>query len=234
MNELELLRRIQDLERRASRQDAHSHGSGGGATDGWLAIAATWTRTANTTFTAVGNVTALFPVGTKIKVTDTTTKYFYVVSAVYSAVTTVTITGGTDFSLAANPSARWISYADTPQGFPQWFNWSPTWGGFSSPPGISDAVFSLAGRQAVVIVNCSGNGTSNATTLTITNIPFTPAYNARGVLGYAVDNNTPLTVAGRIYISNTGTTLTAYTDMNTGAWTNENGKRADFCITFGV
>ena len=79
-------------------------------TDGWWTRSETWTRTSNTTFTVSGDLTAVFVPGTKIKVTQTSTKYFYVVSSSYSSPsTTVTITGGSDYSLTANPSARWIS-----------------------------------------------------------------------------------------------------------------------------
>lgn len=60
MNELELLRRIQDLERRADRQDAHSHLSG------WKDYASTptgWSGTPTVTFRyfAIGK-TILFTV----------------------------------------------------------------------------------------------------------------------------------------------------------------------------
>ena len=78
-------------------------------TDGWWTRSETWTRLSNTTFRVSGDLTAVFVPGTKIKVTQTSTKYFYVVSSSYSSPnTTVTITGGSDYSLTASPSARWI------------------------------------------------------------------------------------------------------------------------------
>ena len=203
-------------------------------TDGWWTRSETWTRTSNTTFTVSGDLTAVFVPGTKIKVTQTSTKYFYVVSSSYSSPsTTVTITGGSDYSLTANPSARWISYQANPQGFPQWFNYAPTWDGFSSAPTVANAVFTITGRMVTVVVNCSGNGTSNATTLTCT-LPITAAYVGRGVAGYAVNNGSALTVAGRIYVAAASDVMYAYTDMATGAWTNSGAKRLDFCLTYGI
>ena len=203
-------------------------------TDGWWTRSETWTRTSNTTFTVSGDLTAVFVPGTKIKVTQTSTKYFYVVSSSYSSPsTTVTITGGSDYSLTANPSARWISYQANPQGFPQWFNYAPTWDGFSSAPKVADAVFTITGRMVTVVVNCAGNGTSNATTLTCT-LPIAAAYAGRGVAGYAVNNGSALTVAGRIYVAAASDVMYAYTDMATGAWTNSGAKRLDFCLTYGI
>ncbi len=206
--------------------------------NGWLDMShQTWTRLSNTTFRVSGDQTAIFTRGTKIRVTQTSTKYFYVVSSSYASPnTTVTITGGSDYSLTASPSARWISYQANPQGFPQWFNYAPTWGGFSSAPTVANAVFTITGRMVTVVVNCSGNGTSNATTLTCT-LPIAAAYAGRGAAGYAVNNGSVLTVAGRIYVAAVAAasnTMYAYTDMGTGAWTNSGAKRLDFCLTYGI
>jgi hypothetical protein len=51
-----------------------------------------------------------------------------VTATAYSADTTITITGGSDYSLAnATISGQAYSYAAAPQGFPQWFNYTPVW-----------------------------------------------------------------------------------------------------------
>ena len=203
MNELELLRRIQDLERRAERQESHGHGVAGN----WTPVAAAWTRTADTTFTVAGNVTALFPVGAKIKVVDTTTKYFYVVSAAYTTLTTVTITGGSDYVLAANPTAGWISYASSPQGFPQWFN-------FSTVLSASSGAFTTAASSmqfAVIGKTCHFEGyvaiTTNGTAVGVKlTLPITSAAGSI-VCGreYAVTGDMLQGV-----VSATSTTLTIY------------------------
>jgi len=100
---------------------------------GWQKDIDSWTYASSTTLTITGDVTARFPVGTKIKLTQTTVKYFYVVSAVFSSPnTTLTLTGGSDYSLAnAAITLPYYSYASTPQGFPQWFSWSVSWTGLT-------------------------------------------------------------------------------------------------------
>lgn len=94
------------------------HGS-----DGYIDATDTWTYASASSFTIAGvDRTAKFPKGTRIRLTQTTDKYFYVTSSSFSTNTTVNITGGSDYSLAnaAITSPRY-SYIDCPQGFPQWF-----------------------------------------------------------------------------------------------------------------
>lgn len=90
-------------------------------TDGWTNAGETWTYASATTFTVSGvDVTAKYHRGTKIKLTQTSTKYFRVESSSFSTNTTVTVTGVGDYTLAnaaiVNP---YYSYAATPQGFPR-------------------------------------------------------------------------------------------------------------------
>jgi len=143
--------------------------------DGWIADADTYVYVSATSFKIAGkDVTARFPVGCKLKLTQTTAKYFYVVSAAFSNDTTVTITGGSDYSLAnAAIGSPYYSYQSSPQGFPQWFNYSETWTGFSSPPSGGACQFMMDGRMVYMIV-ARGQNASNATTMTIT-IPVTSA-----------------------------------------------------------
>ena len=204
-------------------------------TDGWWTRSETWTRLSNTTFRVSGDLTAVFVPGAKIKVTQTSTKYFYVVSSSYSSPnTTVTITGGSDYSLTASPTKRWISYVANPQGFPGWFAYSPTPTGFSSVPETADYRFAIVGRVVTLVVAQKTNGTSNATDLTVP-LPVTAATVGTtgttwtGANGYAVDNGTGLTVASRWVINSGGTTIDFYTNMAVGAWTNAKGKRV-YCV----
>jgi len=98
--------------------------SGVTALDGWLSDTATWTYVSASSFKISGtNVTTKFTKGTKIKLTDSTVKYFYVLSSAFSTDTTVTISGGSDYTLSDGAlSLTYFSYADNPQGFPQVFN----------------------------------------------------------------------------------------------------------------
>jgi hypothetical protein len=144
---------------------------------GWVAAPAL-TRTGATTFTAVGNVTALFPVGTKIKLTDTTTKYFYVVSAAYTSLTTVTVTGGSDYSLVGAISNPYYSYDANPQGFPAGFNWVPTFTGLTvvGTPTYT-GFFTITGglvKFAVSITSSTSTASTNGSTY-INNLPLSAA-----------------------------------------------------------
>jgi len=88
--------------------------------DGWCYDTDTWVYVSATSFKVTGkDVRYKFPKGTKIKLVQTTTKYFYVVATAYSTDTTITVTGGSDYTLAnAAISGQAYSYADTPQGYP--------------------------------------------------------------------------------------------------------------------
>lgn len=90
-------------------------------TDGWTASPYAWTYASATTFTIAGvDATAYFPTGTKLRLIQTTTKYFRVISSSFSTDTTVTVTGVGDYTLAnAAITSPYYSYQNTPQGFPR-------------------------------------------------------------------------------------------------------------------
>lgn len=120
---------------------------------GWQKDIDSWTYASSTTLTIVGDVTTRFPVGTKINLTQTTVKYFYVVSATYGAPnTTLTLTGGSDYTLAnAAITLPYYSYQATPQGFPQWFAYAPSLTvGNADLSGYDSARFTLNGRACYV------------------------------------------------------------------------------------
>ena len=144
--------------------------------DGWVDDSAeTWTFAsfaagppAVGTFTVSGDVTAKYTIGTRIKLTQTTIKYFVVSAAPVfgGGSTTVTISGGTDFTLAnAAISANAHSYVINPQGFPSWFNFAAAAAGFSAK--TSDVGrFNVFGRNCNIFMNIQG--TSNVATFTWT------------------------------------------------------------------
>lgn len=204
--------------------------------DGWTIDAATWTRTANTTFTTAGDTTAQFAKGTRLKVTDTTTKYFVVAASSFAAgTTTVTITGGDDYVLAADPSSRYYSYAASPQGYPTWFTYTPTATGFSGGTTLVQ-VFTVVGRQCTLYYYISG--TSNATSLTfLLPIPVGTGVHSSSIATPAevVDNTVTQTATGRIDLGTIGSTsATAYKTAAAGAWTNTGTKRVQGLLTYSI
>lgn len=101
-----------------------------GTSDGWVEVGETWTFGTATTFTVSGDKTGKYQKGDKIRLKQGGAyKYFYILDLTYAAPnTTVTVTGGTDYTLVTGSiTDKYFSKASTPQGFPQWFNWTPVW-----------------------------------------------------------------------------------------------------------
>lgn len=125
----------------------------------WILDSDTWEYVSATSFQITGkDVTSRFPKGTKLMLTQTTVKYFYVVSAVYSGGNTVvTITGGSDYTLVnAAITSPYYSYVLTPPGFPGWFNYTVAWTSTGTAPALGDGTlsgrFSLQGTTCVTII----------------------------------------------------------------------------------
>lgn len=96
----------------------------GGGSDGWVPAGETWTYASadspTFTFTASGDLTSKYSAGMRVKLTQTTVKYFIVTKVAHSAgTTTITVYGGTDYTLAnAAISSPYFSTHKAPAGFP--------------------------------------------------------------------------------------------------------------------
>lgn len=99
-------------------------------------------------------------------------KYFNVLKVAYATgTTTVTITGGTDYTLAnAAISANSYSKEASPQGWPDWFNYTVVPTGFSVNPTVSHAKFRIVGNTCSQFATFTVDGTSNAAALQIATI----------------------------------------------------------------
>lgn len=91
-----------------------------GLWDGWIIAGETWTYASadapTFTMTVPSGAVSKYNVGDRIKLTQTTVKYF-IVTAV--ADTTLTVYGGTDYTLVdATISANYYSHSKSPVGFP--------------------------------------------------------------------------------------------------------------------
>ncbi len=187
--------------------------------DGWTLASETWTYASATTITVPTDATNKYSVGDKIRLKQGGSyKYFYVVGV---AATVLTITGGTDYTFTnATVTDNYYSKLGTPVGFPHWFNYTPSYVGFSAnPSGGMGARFVMIGRLLKVDHNPS-TGTSNATSFTIS-LPVTAATLSGGVwrqFGKAVDNGSTLNT-GFVEILTGATTATVYKDQNGTGWT---------------
>lgn len=211
-------------------------GGSGVTADGWINdTAETWTYASAGSFTVPGNLTAKYSVGTYIKLTQTTLKFFVVSSSSYAAgTTTVNITAGTDYTLAnAAITLPFYSYAVNPQGYPGWFNYTITWTGFTATvPTASVSRFAVVGRECYFSLRLSASGTSNATTMTLS-LPI-PSAVASLHMVYGVDSNASLTAPSTLVFSAAGTTVAAFKDLTGAAWTNANGKSVQGPFIYGI
>lgn len=94
------------------------------SSDGWTTdTGATWTYASATTITTADGT--LFQKGDRIKITQTTAKYF-IVTGVSGNV--ITVTGGSDYTVAnAAITTQQFSHQANPLGFPTSFAYSATW-----------------------------------------------------------------------------------------------------------
>jgi hypothetical protein len=112
---------------------------------GWFPVGwASPTRTGATTFTVAEDITGIVTQGTKLKFTDTTTKYLPVLSATYGAgVTTITCLATSDYAFVGNPSAISYSNAAKPDGWPDRFAFVPT---LTKLPSYTSCGVKISGR----------------------------------------------------------------------------------------
>lgn len=208
--------------------------------DGWSTPSGeTWTYASASSFTVPNDMTTRYSVGTKLKMTNVSTKYFYVVASSYAAPnTTVTITGGTDYTLAnAAITNPYYSYVANPVSFPIWFTYAPTLTGWSTEPPSARYTFRMVGNFLTVFVRQAGASVSNTTGVTIT-APATSANVTEGYWGTciwdAADNGTYLTSPGRAWIGPNSANIACYKNTYNGAWTNSGAKLVSFTLEYQV
>lgn len=203
--------------------------------DGWYNANETWTYASATTITT-STAAGKYAIGDKIRLWQSgVVAYFYIVGI---SGTVITITGGSDYTLAnatiTNPG---YSHAESPVGFPQWFNYAPTVTGFSATPTGTINRFYISGRKVTLSIYQATAGTSNATTFTIS-LPVTSANPGvaqwESVVTSISDNSSGLTTPGRAYIPNSGTVLTLSKDINGAAWTASGTKRGSVQIFYEI
>lgn len=138
--------------------------------DGWIPAEETWTYASASTFTISGDKTGKYRKGDRIKLTNSTVKYFYITAVAYSAPnTTVTITGGSDYSLAdAAITANYYNNNGGGFGFPASHNYTPTIvGGFTSNPTLTFKFF-IANGICTIIGTIAVPGTWNGSAAYVT------------------------------------------------------------------
>ena len=197
------------------------------ASGGWadFPIIPTYVSSTSIKFSGV-DYTGIIQKGDKLTINQSGYKYFYITGVSFSTDTTVTVTGGSSYSVSnAAITIPQFSKQNSPQGFPLVFSWTPDFTGFSSKPTTTSAYFSISNGFVYVFFKQNSTGTSNATTFTITGFPVSHSYddNITGVrLFTGMDNSANFAPS---YGFLQGTTLTLQkTFANNSSWTSSGSK----------
>jgi hypothetical protein len=179
--------------------------SGGGST-GWTSDLNVWTYASAQTFTVPTNLTTLYTKGTRLQWTDSGgVKYGVVIASSFTNPnTTVTIATNNDYSIANSAiSSTFYSYQVNPQGYPTWFNYTPTattsGGGFSNPPTFSMAKFKCEGSSMTIEVIMQYASSPGGSGTTIISFPanINPTNDLSSGWGLDVSDPWALTVEAR-------------------------------------
>jgi hypothetical protein len=206
--------------------------------NGWIALGLTATYASATSFTVAADVTPFIRVGSKILLTQTTAKYFYVTAVSYSAPdTTVTVTGGTDFTLAnAAITAPFYSNIATPQGFPHWFSYTPTFTASGSMTigalSIGYAKFCIIGRALTVQVQATFTTGGTASTTVNYTLPVTAEDTSANLGGWGMLFD-PAAVGAANNIAGSGTLL-ANRRYDNANWSLGTGRQVRTGITYEI
>jgi hypothetical protein len=141
---------------------------------GWVKDATAWVRTSETTFTRAGATANLFPKGAKLRWKENggAYRYAYAVGLSGETITTAgdTLTNGTTISDMA------VSYAATPQGFPQRFSYTPAWTNLTTTGSpITTGSFYIVGQTLFFQIKINPNGGTTASAGgTYASLPIVP------------------------------------------------------------
>lgn len=108
--------------------------------------------------------------------------------------------------------------------------WIPTWAGFSVDPSNITAEYILIGKLCMVHLRCATNGTSNATTTTVT-LPFAAA-NTTIAYGFATIVNNGTVAAGTIATRANSAIADGYATAALGAWTSSGAKAINLSFSY--
>lgn len=205
---------------------------------GWTAKNSThtWEYVSATSIRINANMVGVLQYGDKIRFKQSagTYKYFIIlaVSAYTGGYTTLTLTAGTDYSVANEVlSSAYYSHQENPIGWPTWFNFTPTYTGFSTDPSGGTSKFCIVGHQCTFILNPSSLGASNSTSFTLT-LPVVPLVSA-GYLCRSVNNGINEETASFVDLISGNIIATAYRTLgSTTDWTASGDKTVCLIATY--
>jgi len=199
-----------------------------GILSGWIPAGETWTYASATTFTISGDKTSKYQKEDKVKLAQTTDKYFRITDISYSSPnTTVTVDGFGIYTLAnATITNPYYSKMDNPQGFPLKEVLL-----FSGTPSASVTLSETSDHFDILDIWYEGNNVGGATGIpyyytrfdTAIDDMFAPAVDMGGI-----DSAYKIRTSGA-YIYRSGTTLT----ITSGSGVNySTDTKSDSTVTF--
>ena len=197
------------------------------ANSGWTAVTDAWAYASASTITIPTDGTTTYQKGVKIRLKQGAGYKYYMASTVAATLLTVLINSDYTVANAAITEVAY-SYAESPFGWPVYFNFVPTFTGFSADPATTVYRYKPSSGSMQIDIRQTANGTSNATTFTMT-LPVTAATVTNMVWISAnasiVDNSAGVTTPGSIFVSSAGTVMNIYTNQQAAGWTSSGGKR---------
>ena len=153
----------------------------------WIPAREDWAYASATTITVPAGAADIYSKGDKIKfVQSAAWKYFYITAV---ASTLLTVTGGSSYTVADSAiTENAYSHAESPLGFPLYFNYDLAWTATTTNPVIGNGT--LIGRFTIIRNMCYVNGhvlmgstTTFGTDRYHFSLPITPASTWYGILG---------------------------------------------------
>lgn len=190
--------------------------------DGWTAASGTWSYSSGSVITINTDLSTTFSKGDKLRfVQGGTTEYFYLLGfGLASGTTTGTVRGdaGTPVANAAI-SSPYFSKKESPYAWPDWFNFTTTWGGYANTPAGTTIRYKLSGKMCTFYNIDGASGTSNATTATLTlPVALGQTYSNMGVV-YVADNGSNIASPGHMMGGASSYSGTVYKAWYQGAFT---------------
>lgn len=182
----------------------------------WVAIDENWTYASASTITVPSGALSRYQKGDRIKWTQSSIKYGTIIAV---ADTLLTIAVNNDYVVSNTPIyAPYYSRLVCPFGYPTWFNYTPTFGGFSVSPTLVACRYRIIGTFFSMAYRDIG-GTSNGTTFTISCPVVALTGSVTACINICTDNGSrfgpasaePSLVGGAFYLYKSGA-LTAFTN----------------------
>lgn len=113
----------------------------------------------------------------------------------------------------------------------QYKSWNPVYTGFSSDPTSNQFEYTLIGKMCTIQV-ATGNGTSNATTFTIT-LPY-PAKTVKQARTMAIGTDNGTNQNSWVSTRSNSNILDVYRTATTLTWTASGNKGINFVLTYEI